>query len=62
MLKRILYLWAVRNPGASYVQGINDLATPFVWVFLEEVRIWTKGGWGENFHNLWHARQFNFDR
>jgi len=36
MLKRVLYLWAVRNPACSYVQGINDLATPFVWVFLEE--------------------------
>jgi len=28
---------AVRNPGTSYVQGMNDLVTPFVSVFLSEV-------------------------
>lgn len=33
-LERILFLWAVRNPAAGYVQGINDLATPFFFVFL----------------------------
>lgn len=29
-LERILYIRAVRNPGTSYVQGMNDLVTPFI--------------------------------
>eukprot|EP01119_Soliformovum_irregulare_P004473 TRINITY_DN1548_c0_g1_i2.p1 TRINITY_DN1548_c0_g1~~TRINITY_DN1548_c0_g1_i2.p1 ORF type:complete len:619 (-),score=107.50 TRINITY_DN1548_c0_g1_i2:889-2745(-) len=33
-LARILYIWAVRHPASGYVQGINDLATPFFVVFL----------------------------
>lgn len=35
-LQRLLYLWAIRHPATSYVQGINDLATPFFIVFLKE--------------------------
>lgn len=30
----MLYIWAVRHPASGYVQGINDLATPFFVVFL----------------------------
>ncbi|KAI1462671.1 RabGAP/TBC [Annulohypoxylon moriforme] len=33
-LERILYLWAIRHPASGYVQGINDLVTPFWEVFL----------------------------
>ncbi|KAF9807571.1 hypothetical protein IEO21_08154 [Rhodonia placenta] len=33
-LERILYVWALRHPASGYVQGINDLATPFFQVFL----------------------------
>ncbi|KAF9529240.1 rab-GTPase-TBC domain-containing protein [Crepidotus variabilis] len=33
-LERILYVWAIRHPASGYVQGINDLATPFIQVFL----------------------------
>ncbi|KAG0296055.1 GTPase-activating protein [Dissophora globulifera] len=33
-LERILYSWAIRHPASSYVQGINDLVTPFFLVFL----------------------------
>jgi hypothetical protein len=33
-LERILYLWAIRHPASGYVQGINDLVTPFFQVFL----------------------------
>lgn len=33
-LKKILYLWAVRHPASGYVQGINDLCTPFYQIFL----------------------------
>ncbi|TFY60549.1 hypothetical protein EVJ58_g5076 [Rhodofomes roseus] len=32
--ERILYVWAIRHPASGYVQGINDLATPFFQVFL----------------------------
>lgn len=27
---------AIRHPASGYVQGINDLATPFIVVFLSE--------------------------
>ncbi|CAJ0590516.1 unnamed protein product, partial [Cylicocyclus nassatus] len=36
MFERILYIWAIRHPGSGYVQGINDLVTPFFVVFLSE--------------------------
>lgn len=34
-LERVLYVWAIRHPASGYVQGINDLCTPFFEVFLE---------------------------
>ncbi|KAK9804775.1 hypothetical protein WJX72_004752 [[Myrmecia] bisecta] len=33
-LERILYIWGIRHPASGYVQGINDLVTPFLAVFL----------------------------
>eukprot|EP01016_Furgasonia_blochmanni_P002984 TRINITY_DN1116_c0_g1_i12.p1 TRINITY_DN1116_c0_g1~~TRINITY_DN1116_c0_g1_i12.p1 ORF type:complete len:288 (-),score=36.35 TRINITY_DN1116_c0_g1_i12:358-1221(-) len=36
MLIRILHIWNVRHPASGYVQGINDLTTPFVAVFLSD--------------------------
>ncbi len=36
MFQRILYLWSIRHPGSGYVQGINDLVTPFFLVFLQD--------------------------
>ncbi|KAF6760311.1 tbc1 domain family protein [Ephemerocybe angulata] len=33
-LERILYVWAIRHPASGYVQGINDLVTPFFQVFM----------------------------
>ena len=36
MFERILYVWAIRHPASGYVQGINDLVTPFFLVFLSE--------------------------
>jgi len=33
-LERLLYVWAIRHPASGYVQGINDLVTPFFVVFL----------------------------
>ncbi|KAK9288753.1 hypothetical protein L1049_017217 [Liquidambar formosana] len=35
-LERILYTWAIRHPASGYVQGINDLLTPFLVVLLSE--------------------------
>lgn len=35
-LARLLYIWAMRHPASSYVQGINDLATPLFAVFLAD--------------------------
>ena len=35
-LERVLYIFAVRHPASGYVQGINDLVTPFMTVFLLE--------------------------
>jgi hypothetical protein len=36
MVERILYIWAIRHPASGYVQGINDLVTPFLIVFLQD--------------------------
>lgn len=35
-LARLLYIWAMRHPASSYVQGINDVATPLIAVFLAD--------------------------
>lgn len=37
MFERILFIWAIRHPASGYVQGINDLVTPFFVIFLQEV-------------------------
>ncbi|XP_017781025.1 PREDICTED: TBC1 domain family member 22B [Nicrophorus vespilloides] len=37
MFERILFIWAIRHPASGYVQGINDLVTPFYVVFLQEM-------------------------
>merc|ERR1712051_1074299 len=36
IFERILYIWAIRHPASGYVQGINDLVTPFLMVFLQD--------------------------
>lgn len=38
--QRVLYLWAIKHPATGYVQGMNDLLTPFFIAFLLE----TMGG------------------
>lgn len=35
-LQRVLYVWATRHPASGYVQGMNDLVTPFFYAFLSE--------------------------
>ncbi|KAL1129693.1 hypothetical protein AAG570_012637 [Ranatra chinensis] len=37
MFERILFIWSVMHPASGYVQGINDLVTPFYIVFLQQV-------------------------
>lgn len=46
-LERILYIWGVRHPASGYVQGINDLVTPFIAVFMSDhmtgpIESWTE--------------------
>ncbi|KAM5289035.1 TBC1 domain family member 22A isoform 8-T8 [Ctenodactylus gundi] len=36
IFERILFIWAIRHPASGYVQGINDLVTPFFVVFICE--------------------------
>ncbi|KAM6895366.1 TBC1 domain family member 22A [Xenentodon cancila] len=36
IFERILFIWAIRHPASGYVQGINDLVTPFFVVFVFE--------------------------
>jgi len=36
-LERILYIWSIRHPASGYVQGLNDLVTPFMAVFLYDM-------------------------
>ena len=36
LLSRALYIWSLRHTATGYVQGINDLITPFVYIFLDE--------------------------
>ena len=33
---RLLYVWHMRHPASGYVQGINDVVTPFIVVFLSD--------------------------
>jgi hypothetical protein len=36
LLTRILYVWAMRHPASSYVQGINDLVMPLIVTYLTQ--------------------------
>lgn len=35
-MRRVLYVWHMRHPASGYVQGINDVVTPFIIVFLND--------------------------
>ncbi|KAF5301818.1 hypothetical protein FQA39_LY10603 [Lamprigera yunnana] len=37
IFERILFIWAIRHPNLGYVQGMNDLVTPFFVVFLQDI-------------------------
>lgn len=34
LMERVLYIWSIRHPASGYVQGMNDLVTPFIAVLL----------------------------
>eukprot|EP00928_Gymnodinium_smaydae_P073991 TRINITY_DN57078_c0_g1_i1.p1 TRINITY_DN57078_c0_g1~~TRINITY_DN57078_c0_g1_i1.p1 ORF type:complete len:393 (+),score=73.50 TRINITY_DN57078_c0_g1_i1:76-1179(+) len=34
LMERVLFIWSIRHPASGYVQGINDLVTPFLAVLL----------------------------
>lgn len=34
LMRRVLYILAIRNPASSYVQGLNELCVPFLTVYL----------------------------
>ena len=36
IMLRMLYVWSMRHPASGYVQGFNDLCTPFIVVFLNQ--------------------------
>jgi len=36
IMLRLLYVWSMRHPASGYVQGFNDLCTPFIVVFLSQ--------------------------
>lgn len=33
-MERILYIWSIRHPASGYVQGINDLLTPLLFMCM----------------------------
>ena len=60
MFERILFIWAIRHPASGYVQGMNDLVTPFFVVFLEQVLTAGKKSW-INCILLYSSLIFNLD-
>ena len=34
LLERTLFIWALRHPACGYVQGMNDLVLPFLYVVI----------------------------
>ena len=46
LMERVLFVWSIRHPACGYVQGINDLLTPFLVVFALETGALTTGTGG----------------
>lgn len=40
ILERVLYCWSIRYPASGYVQGLNDILTPIIFVYLTEHIEW----------------------
>ena len=34
-MERILYIWSIRHPASSYVQGMNDILTPLLLICMQ---------------------------
>lgn len=34
-MERILYIWSIRHPASGYVQGMDDLLTPLVYIAMQ---------------------------
>ena len=47
-LERILFIWSARHPACGYVQGINDLATPFMLLCFTECVEFESANFTEN--------------
>lgn len=45
MFERILFVWALEHPASGYVQGMNDLVTPFFLVFSQQYIGGSKNYW-----------------
>ncbi|KAM9205722.1 TBC1 domain family member 22A isoform 1-T1 [Mergus octosetaceus] len=60
IFERILFIWAIRHPASGYVQGINDLVTPFFVVFVcEYIGLPGRKYWKTSHHRaLWNMRSF----
>lgn len=39
LMGRVLLVWSLRHPACGYVQGINDLMTPFLIAFAQEIGV-----------------------
>ena len=55
LLERLLFVRAVRSSAAGYVQGLCDVAVPFVFVFLSESSLCTglhPDGWAARLSTL----------
>jgi hypothetical protein len=50
--ERILFIWSMRHPASGYVQGINDLVTPFFIVYLSYYISSDKNAENYNLSNL----------
>ena len=35
-MENVLLVWALRHPACGYVQGMNDLLVPFIYVNMTE--------------------------
>ena len=36
LFRHVLFVWAVRHPASSYVQGMNDILQPFFFIFIQQ--------------------------
>lgn len=42
IMRRILFLYSILNPGKSYMQGMNEILTPLVVVFVNDQMVVTR--------------------